>query len=208
MTSKEYYDQIKEYFDKEILGHEMTILHDDGVYRHIRFNQPGSSIHLFNLTTFPNHLCFSGDMGTFVFSRVEDMFRFFRNDRDAISPSYWGEKLQSISTYGGYEKFNEDVFKETVEEWFCSYRDNFDDVELADKIWSDIKGRIINRASDEGDGIFSMQAVYDYVYEDDDEDIEIRDIFQDFWEHSCTRYEQNYIWCLWAILHGIKMYDK
>lgn len=209
MNSKEHYDQIKEWFDEEILEHQMNILHDEGVYRHIRFNKPGDSTHLFNLTTFPNHLCISGDMGTFVFSRVEDMFRFFRNERDVINPSYWGEKLQSISTYGGYEKFNKDVFNEEVEQWFADYRENFDDEKLADKIWADIKEKVIDREGDDSFGWEDMRSAIDYVYiDDDDSDIRVENIFQDFWEHSCTRYEQNYIWCLWAIVHGIKMYDE
>ncbi len=208
MTSKEFYDQIKEWFDNDILEHEMTVFLDEDVYRHIRFNKPGTGIQLFNLTTFPDHLCISGDMGTYVFSRVEDMFRFFRNGKMGINPSYWGEKLKSISTYGGYEKFNVDDFKESIEERFAVYRDYLDDEELADKIWADIKANVIDYANDDGDGFIAMSSAHEYKYEDRIEDIEIRDIFQDFWEHPCTRYEQNYIWCLHAIVYGINEYDK
>jgi len=208
MTCKEYYDQIKERFDKEIVEHEMTIHQDRGLYRHIVFAVPGTNIYHFNLTTFPNYLIISGDMGTYAFSRVEDMFRFFRNERICINPSYWGEKLKSISTNGGYEKFNVDEFKQGVEESFEAYREYLDDKELADKIWADIKMTVIDPANDDGAGWVAMQSAIEYRYEDILADINIGNIFQDFWEHSCNRFDYNYIWCLWAIVHGIKMYDE
>lgn len=208
MTSKEYYDQIKQRFDRDILEHEMTILQDESVYRHLRFMKSGTTIQYFNLTTFPNHLCISGDMGTFVFSRVEDMFRFFRNDRGAINPSYWGEKLQSISTNGGYEKFNVDDFKENIKERFDQYRESLEDEDLAGKIWDDIKATFYDYANNDGDGFNAMSDAYGYRYRDILENIDIPDIFQNFHEVSNSRYEINYIWCLWAIVHGIKRYDK
>lgn len=207
MNSQEYYDQIKGWFDNDIINHKMKIMQDNGLFRHIRFAVPGTSIQYFNLTTFPHHLCISGDMGTFVFSRVEDMFRFFRNDRMVINPSYWGEKLQSISTNGGYKKFNIDEFKESVEQWFVEFRDCLDDGELADKVWADIKYSVLTD-NDDGDGWVAMRGAIDYVYDDYENDIKIENIFQDFWEQSCTRYSINYIWCLHAIVYGINKYDE
>lgn len=50
------------------------------------------------------YLCYTGDMGTYVFQRLTDMFEFFRTDREykkrnggklAVNLSYWGEKLQA-----------------------------------------------------------------------------------------------------------------
>ena len=215
MSSKEQYDQVKEWFDKDILEHEMTIQHDDGLFRHIRFAKPGTGIDYFNLTTFPNHLCISGDRGTYVFSRVEDMFRFFRNDRNTINPSYWGEKLESLSRLGGYKRFSVEEFQEQVTDWFKQYRYDAEDKELMDKIWADIKGRVIGPANDEGWGWEAMRSVLEYKYEEKYDDgfpvpdgIEVKNIFDDFGEHECSRYEGNYLWCLWAIIHGIKMYDE
>ena len=208
MTSKEYYEQIKRWFDNDILNHKMKIMQDDGLFRHIRFAVPGTSIQYFNLTTFPHYLCISGDMGTFVFSRVEDMFRFFRNDRMTINPSYWGEKLQSISTNGGYEKFSVEEFQIDVEELALEWCHDFDDEKLAKKVMADIKETVVDRANDDGEGWEAMRAAIEYKYVDIDDDIEIEGMFQNFGEVGCNRYSVNYIWCLWAIIHGIKMYDE
>src|SRR3954466_1726422 len=74
--------------------HEVTVLHDDGLYRHLRFRSPDHSAYWFDLITVPGCLIFRGDGDSFVFSRTEDMFGFFRSSREgSINPTYWSEKL-------------------------------------------------------------------------------------------------------------------
>jgi hypothetical protein len=57
----------------------------------------------FDVVTWPGHLSISGDMGCFVFTRVDDMFTFFRGHEDAPNLGYsakWGEmtleKLEQV----------------------------------------------------------------------------------------------------------------
>ena len=87
-------------FLKDVAAHEMEILRDDGVYRHIRFKKPGTWCMHFDLVTWPGYLAYSGDMGCYVFSRLNDMFEFFRTDREylqrdgrqlCINLCYWSE---------------------------------------------------------------------------------------------------------------------
>ncbi len=83
----------KERFERETIDHELTILHDDGLYRHVRCARPGSGIHRFELITWPGHLTISGDVDTaLTFRRADDMFQFFRGAGD-INPGYWAEKI-------------------------------------------------------------------------------------------------------------------
>ena len=89
----------QEEFQKDVSQHGVTIIRDDGVNRHIRFKRPGTMCMHFDLITWPGYLCYCGDMGTYVFSRLEDMFEFFRTDRD-INPGYWAEKLQAVDNHG------------------------------------------------------------------------------------------------------------
>ncbi len=65
-------------FLKDVANHEMQIIRDDGVQRHLRFKKPGTMCYHFDLITWGGHLCYTGDMGTYVFTRVHDMFDFFR----------------------------------------------------------------------------------------------------------------------------------
>lgn len=79
-----------ETFLKDVESHRMTVLSDNGVNRSLKFENPNcSNLHFF-ITTWPGHLCISGDMGTFVFARIHDMFEFFENIDNA---GYYTEKL-------------------------------------------------------------------------------------------------------------------
>lgn len=84
-----------ERFQRETARHEMTILHDDGLYRHLRARKPGSGLYWFDIVTWPGSLAIRGDINSaYVFSRMTDMFEFFQGSRDGrINPDYWAEKL-------------------------------------------------------------------------------------------------------------------
>ena len=101
------FEGAKSYLDKR--DYKMTIELDQGVHRCLHFAHEGRMDGHFRITTWPGHLSISGDMGTYVFSRTEDMIYFFSGD--GINPCYWGEKLQSESRFGeGYKTFDLDGF--------------------------------------------------------------------------------------------------
>ena len=75
-------------FLKDVAEHQMTVLRDDGVNRHVQFRRPGTICMGFELITWPGYLCYTGDMGTYVFRRLEDMFEFFRTDRYIVDPNF------------------------------------------------------------------------------------------------------------------------
>jgi hypothetical protein len=87
-----------ERFQETISEHQLTVIHDDGLHRHMRCARPQSSDRYFNITTWPGFLCISGDMGCYVFQRVTDMFQFFRSDDLAINPGYWAELKDGLKT--------------------------------------------------------------------------------------------------------------
>ena len=71
--------------------HVMELRKCDGLYRHLYFRNPDYFGNWFEIVTFPTVLVFNGDYGTYCFSRIPDMFEFFRNSRP--NPEYWQEKL-------------------------------------------------------------------------------------------------------------------
>jgi len=119
--------EIKERFLKETKNHKMEVLMDNGVYRHLKFTNEGSQVYRFDIHTWPGYLCICQDMGTYVFSRVPDMFEFFNSDINkeyAINPGYWGEKLQAVDgnrNAPGYEEFSQEIFEEHVWEEFKQF---------------------------------------------------------------------------------------
>lgn len=186
-------------FLRDIADHKMTGHVIDGAYRHITFSRPGSSTYRFHLTTWPGYLCISGDMGCFVFSRLTDMFEFFRDKW--INPGYWAEKIQATNKHGGHRKFSDDRLKEAVANDFEGW--DFEDDEQKAAAWKAI--------TDDWDGL---------LYNAQGSDIqhavgEVMDWkcpvtgqgFTDFYEHDLEDYTYHFIWCCRAILWGIEQYD-
>lgn len=85
-------------------NHELTIRHDDGLYRHLRCAAPGTWVYGFDVVTWPGHLYVGGDIDGFTFSRITDMFEFFGHDNGRLNPNYWAEKLTNRRT--PFKKFD------------------------------------------------------------------------------------------------------
>lgn len=82
-----------QYLLREVAEHEMTVLLDQGTHRHLRFAKPGTGVWSFHLITWPGYLTICGDLETYVFRRLPDMFEFFGSNVGRINAHYWGEKL-------------------------------------------------------------------------------------------------------------------
>lgn len=186
----------KERFDRETASHTMKVISDDGVSRHLSFTDNGSNIYRFDLITWPGHLCITGDCGTYVFSRLRDMFEFFRGE--SINPGYWEEKCISEDLNGRIKKYNPDLFKRAVISDFRGISSEMPyDQRL--KLWEEVKSDVLSAADDGPD--LAMTAAMNLADEDN------MRVFQDFWEHDLTEYTYRFIWNLYAIIHGIAVYD-
>lgn len=191
---------IAERFKRETAKHEMTVLHDDGLYRHLRFRAPEFGCYWFDLITAPGVLIFRGDGESFVFSRLTDMFEFFRGPVGRINPHYWSEKL--TSDRDSVMKYSQDLFNQQVA----------DDLKAAEK---DYPG--VAKAWDEK--VNGFLAEYNTEYEHDARaalnDFEYRPKgddgepfrFQDTWEWDLKDYHWWFLWSLHAIVWGIAQYD-
>lgn len=179
-------------FLRTIGDHRMVVLFDNGLMRHLRFFG-GSYNRWFEIITWAGKLAISGDMGTFVFSRVEDMFTFFRGEQEGplkINPGYWAEKCIAQDRHG-LRTFNPDYFKARIHEWL-------QDSDISTGCWEEIQAEVLSQA-DEGEW-FAMQSAIEFRSEDGF-------VFQDFWEADCKVYTYHYLWCLYAIVWGIRQYD-
>lgn len=87
------YQPTQAQFDNDVATGRMEILRDDGLYRHLRFRFSGGGFRWFDIVTWPDRLVITGDCETYTFSRLTDMFEFFRSGGVRINPSYWQEKI-------------------------------------------------------------------------------------------------------------------
>lgn len=190
----------KEQFLSDVKDHAITILKDDGVYRHINYAKPGTINMSFQITTWPGYLCISGDMGCYTFSRTNDMFNFFGGDDLGINPSYWQEKVQAGASYSGAsaicKEYSPEKFKSAVKECANDWLEQhpFDDEEKKESFEEEIE-EITDCADDYYDAINAVR------------NSNLR-CLQDFFENSIEAYKYHYIWCLWAIVWGISVYEK
>jgi hypothetical protein len=107
---------VAESFRRDTAKHEMTVLHDDGLYRHLRFRSPENGFYWFDLVTWPGVLAINGDMAGSMFARLTDMFEFFRSGAfgsDRINPGYWAEKIRAGSHV---KEYSEERFRQLVTE--------------------------------------------------------------------------------------------
>lgn len=181
-------------FLNEVANHEMTVLIDNGTHRHIRFRRPGTSCMGFDLVTWPGYLAVSGDMGDFMFTRLPDMFEFFRDPQFNvgqplhINPQYWAQKCRAGKT----EEYSADRFKEAI-----SYR--LDEMEASPELRQEVEENVLPAGHD---GEYAAHlAARDFEHDG-------RQVFPDFWEWRLREHTYHFIWICYAIAWGIRHYDS
>ncbi|EOZ1526120.1 hypothetical protein [Enterobacter hormaechei] len=205
-------DAVLKGFIRDVSAHTMTIIRDDGFYRHLSFGRPGSSTYRFDLVTWPGYLCMTGDMGTWTFSRITDMFDFFGGAFErGINPSYWSEKMEAGS---GCPR--DAIAKEWDEQAYCQRLDYFL------KEWAeehapgggapkDLKKKYQHkRERAEGiiqqmkEGSYSEMDAYAAYASVDDPD----GVLADFWEYTFKAWSTHFLWACYAIQWGISRYKN
>lgn len=176
--------------------HQMTVLRDDGLYRHVRFQEPGTSIWYWDLVTWPGHLVITGDLEDFHFARTTDMFEFFRSPDGHINPSYWAEKLRGPVRS---KVFSSDKFKQLVYEHFRYWCEHEEGPHRP--LWQAIRNEVLTDGyGDVCDDNRAHQLLMEFRYGDFE--------FTDSWEWDLRDYDFHFLVSLHAIVWGINRYDE
>jgi len=188
-------DRVRERFEGETAEHQMTVLRDDGLYRHLRFQKPGTWTYGFDLVTWPGYLAIVGDCGDYVFSRVRDMVEFFEADNGRINPQYWAEKLQAPKPDAAM-RYSEQKFTARVAEWLGGRCEELDEAAAA----------ALRQAAD--DQLLGREHYYEHQAHQLLADFEHDGHYplQDAWEWSLRDYDWQFLWCCWAIVWGLGQY--
>jgi hypothetical protein len=204
------YECTRDKFLHDVEDFNMTIIKDDGIYRHLRFKHPETRTMSFDILTWPGHLCYTGDMGSYLFSRVNDMFEFFRHGKDEdvlyVNPPYWSEKVLALDKCGYIreydpEKFEKYVKGEAVEMCLAMRDEEFEGDESVrpDVIFMErVEDEILDYSGEESAAIHNA---VNFEWRGDYP-------FQDIYEVSFKDFSFHYIWCCFALVWGIDMYDK
>jgi len=171
-------------FSKDIAEHEMKVLKDEGVYRHLVFRRPNTRTMSFEIITWPGHLVYTGDMGCYVFSRVTDMLEFFRGERS--NPGYWSEKVLAQDVPSGVWEFSAAKARAWVQE----------------------------RMEDGNADVYTRAEAEELNYDDGDVELRrsIDAIgwsgFDALWEVSFRDFTYRFTWCCLALVWAVAKYDN
>lgn len=206
---------VKRQFEAQITDHQMTVLHDEGLYRHIKFARPDSNMWRFDLVTWPGHLAISGDLESYTFKRLPDMFDFF--DERRINPHYWAEKVVS-----GRERtmdYSPELARQLVVEHFMEARWQRDEPNLP--LWRAIRDEVLPCLDE--DELEAHRAIRDFAYylpetprtkpaDFTPERIVRKSIrrssfeFSDSWEWDLRDYDHHFLLVCHAIRWGVQQY--
>lgn len=178
--------------------HVMTVLRDDGLYRHLRFSKPNTGSYRFDLLTWPGYLTITGDMGCYTFTRLPDMFEFFIG---YINTDYWAEKIAdggraSVKTH------DEDQFKAWLIQDFWEGSRDMDATE-ARLWWEALRSDVFNDAY-----MGDQDSCHAVLRELDLNGMNIpAEHYMNDWDKTWNAYEWQFEFCLAAIVTGIRTYQ-
>lgn len=188
----------KERFALDTAEHKMTILHEDGLYRHLRFKKPKTGMYWFDIITWPGALAIRGDMGNYVFARLDDMFEFFRGH--AVNEQYWAEKM-----IAGPDPMEYDIkrLSRLVME-YVKETDEVENEEERERLMDAVKQEILFDERAEYSENEAQCLVRDFAFP-----LKSGSTFQfyDTWGWSMKEYTLHFRWCLHAIVYAIQTYD-
>lgn len=197
------YLESRQRFERDTADHEMAVVRDEDLYRHLRFNAPGTWCMGFDIVTWPGYLVICGDVETYVFAREADMFDWFLGSREArteINPSYWSEKLQGDRRGRDISRrYSHDAFRVQMLEWArgeCELAD-FDGEPMYEGLLVEALERevLAEHTIHEGEA-------RDRIRELEDDGV----ITGETWEWELRDFNPWFLWCCHAILWGIRQY--
>lgn len=191
---------VAERFAADTATHELTVVHDDDLYRHLRFKRPNTGMYWFDLVTWPGHLAFVGDGDGFVFARIPDMFQFFRGPvAGYMNPQYWSEKLVAPAGQRGVQKYSEEQMREYLADVIKDHDEEYPGLgeAIQDKLLDESECDLTYEDS-------ARQALRDFNFKAAD-----GPLFEfDVWEMDFSDWDWWFLWACHGIAWGIARYDE
>lgn len=188
-------DEVTKRFEHDIREHELEVVREDGLYRHLRCRRPGTFAYGFDILTWPGWLAVTGDMGAVMFTRLPDMFEFFRGS-GRPDFSYWAEKMPAESRDSA-RRYEPELFEQIVRERAAEY--------AAERVPEERRGEFhgeveeVVRAAHDGEHE-AVRAAMDFRFDG-------REVFCDVWEHNLREYTFHFLWLCYAIRWAIARFD-
>lgn len=192
-------------FRRDTRNHRMTVVKDDGLFRYIQVRNPSSISYSFNITTIPGYLIYTGDMGSYAFSRERDMFDFhrieFHDHVPAISYDYMAQKCEAIDRRCGTEGFDSKSFVSAAVQRF---REGVPCERGRLNTFKEFRWDILDQHYQN-----SEQAIGAVMRWDSPLHSSAENVFSEFYEEGpFTKPSFHFKWACWAIACTIRDYDR
>ena len=192
--------EVADHFLADVAAHRLHVLHEDGLYRHLRFKADATHIGHFDLVAWPGHLTVCGDREAYVFSRQHDMFEFFRAGR--VNPVYWSEKTVHVGGRQSCREYSEAATRALVTEHLADAEEDYPGVTAAWAGYIDHCDEVALTAEDT-----ARDELERFVYRPAGWTDERPFAFFDVWEWDLTDWGWHFLWSYHAIRWGIQQYD-
>lgn len=178
---------VKERIVNDLAEHVITVKHNDGLYRHWRCGTPESSNMSFHIITWPGSLCYTGDMGSYVFTRTEEMVAFMRTA--CHDYQYAAEKV--VAGRDEIKEWSEELFRQNLADRIKDSDDGTFSVHTnrgrEDRNVQEAVDEVIDDYEEYNDPSHAMSAMYE------------SGLFDGGDLPSCKEYTFRFLWCLHAI---------
>lgn len=198
----------KDQFFIDVHDHQLTVIKDDGLYRHLRLSRPKSSTYRFDIITWPGYLAVAGDMGEWVFTRLDDMFEFFRGGLERPSIDYWAEKCRAADRTSRQPIYEFDRAMATlhVEEWIDDYIHQWG--EGIDNSWrgDSLRGSVLDSLESAMNDEETVDAFFRWMADVNEDGFTI-----DYFDMTFRRFQRwsfAFEWICYAIPWAIDQYDS
>lgn len=183
MTRNE--ELVAERIGNDLKDHVVTVLRADGLYRHWRCQKPGTWNMSFDVVTWPGSLCYTGDMGDYLFQRTPDMVAFMRGS--CMSYAYAAEKC--VAHDGRLKEWREERFLEI----------------LAERLKEGDEVTVVRRGKRETEKVADKIAEIEHEYSNYESQHDAAKAMYEsgLWDGcdlpSCEDYTVHFLWCLHAL---------
>lgn len=180
---------VKERFANDVKDHVVTVKHLDGLYRHYRCQKPGTWNMGFDVVTWPGSLCYTGDMGEFLFQRTDDMIKFMAPGIKECS--YLASKC--VAGKDEIKEWSGERFREVLAE------------RLKDSAGDDGEFTVVRRGGRVKEKVIDKIREIEMEYSNYESRFDAEKAMYEsgLWDGcdmpSCEEYTLRFLWCLYAI---------
>ncbi|MEO3931316.1 hypothetical protein WMO79_00690 [Micrococcaceae bacterium Sec7.4] len=190
-------------FQKDTAGHQLTVLHEDGLYRHFRMAAPGTRWGSWDIITWPGHLATSGDAADgLTFSRENDMIvdffgkmrgsrPYFADGAPSIDFRYWAEKLQGDQR---------DTVRAYVHEDFVRYVKETLTQRMEAGYYSRLTQHLVDQLIAEVEDLDESEAEARQWLNEHEPEV------PDSWDHDFKDYTDNFQYACYAVSAAVQAY--